>query len=154
MPFIQRLAWIKVQQNDKVHQQLSHLIDSSQSPEKKKTKGDNTTLKRLHNLYKSGHLKKASDGLITVSHIDTERGNHQSISVPTYMYPGLVQALHLKLDHPSKLQLQKLSCRYFYSPGFARVIEEISTKCVVCASLKQLFSESTVETQMFVLTFL
>ena len=68
MPFTQRAAWIKVQKNDRMHQQLAWLIDTSQSPEKKKTKGDNTILKRLHNLYKNGLLKKSSDGLITITH--------------------------------------------------------------------------------------
>ena len=153
MPFIQRSAWLKVQGTDKVHKQLSFLIDSSQSPERKRTKGDNTTLKRLHTLYKTGKLRKASDGLITVRHMDQDEGSRDAISVPTAMFPGLIQALHLKLDHPSKQQLQKLSCRYFYSPGFARIIDEVSTQCVVCASLKnlpkELFSESTVETPVF-----
>ena len=69
------------------------------------------------------------------------------------MFPGLIQAIHLKLNHPSKLQLSKLSSRYFYSPGFGRIIEEITSNCVVCASLKQLpeqlFSESTVKTPRF-----
>ena len=97
MPFTQRQAWITVQKNDKVHQELSKLIDSSQSPEKKKTNGDNTMLKRLHNLYKKGQLKKASDGLITVQYMDVNK-SYQAISVPGSIYPGLVQALHLKLE--------------------------------------------------------
>ena len=70
MPFTQRKSWIVIQKNDKVHQELAALIDSSQTPIKKRTKGDNTTLKRLHNMFKTGNLKKASDGLITVKHAD------------------------------------------------------------------------------------
>ena len=153
MPFTQRAAWLKVQKNDKMHQQLSWLIDSSQSPEKKKTKGDYTNLKRLHNQFKNGGLTKAKDGLITITHVDADGVSSQAISVPSSMYPGLIQALHLKLSHPSKAQMQKLSSRYFYSPGFARVIEEITDYCVVCAALKQLpkelFSESTTEVTAF-----
>ena len=153
MPFNQRSAWIKVQKNDKVHQQLAFLINTSQSPERRKTKGDNTILKRLHNLYKKGQLKMAADGLITVSQVDPKYGTYQAISVPSQMFPGLVQAIHLKLGHPSKLQLMKLLSRYFYSPGYARVVEEVTSNCVVCSSLKQLpeqlFSESTVETSTF-----
>ena len=123
MPFTQRAAWLKVQKNDKMHQQLTWLLNSSQSPEKKKTKGDNTVLKRLHNLYKNGMLKKSSDGLITITHVEPDGRSSQAISVPTAMYPGLIQALHLKLTHPSKLQLQRLSSRYFYSPGTARIVD-------------------------------
>ena len=153
MPFIQRSAWIKVQKNDKVHQQLAFLINTSQSPERKKTKGDNTILKRLHNLYKKGQLKQSTDGLITVSQVDPKHGTYEAISVPSQMFPGLVQAIHLKLDHPSKLQLTRLLFRYFYSPGYGRIVEEVTDNCVVCSSLKQLpaqlFSESTVETPTF-----
>ena len=105
MPFNQRSAWLKVQKNDKVHQQLAFLIETSQSPERKKTKGDNTTLKRLHNLYKKGQLKQATDGLITVTQVDPKHGSYEAISIPSQMFPGLIQAIHLKLGHPSKLQL-------------------------------------------------
>ena len=153
MPFTQRSAWLKVQKNDKMHQQLTWLIDSSQAPEKKKTRGDNTVLKRLHNLYKNGMLQKSRDGLITVTHEEPGRGSSQAISIPTSMYPGLIQALHLKLHHPSKLQLLKLSSRYFYSPGTARIVEEVTSNCNVCAALKQLppelFTESTVKNETF-----
>ena len=153
MPFFQRASWLKVQKNDKVHQQLSYLLENSLSPEKKKTKGDQTTIKRLHNLYKIGKLSKAADGLITVTSTDPDRGSSQAISIPSQIYPGLIQALHLKLDHPSKLQLQKLSARYFYCPGFARIIEEIVSNCTVCAALKKLpeevFSQSTEKSESF-----
>ena len=157
MPYTQRAAWLKVQMQDKTHQQLSWLIETSQTPEKKKTKGENTKLKLLHNLYKNGSLKKTSDGLITVTHVDMDRGNTQAISVPSDMYPGLIQALHLKLNHPSKAQMQRVSSRYFYSPGHTRIMEEISNNCSVCASLKQLpaelFSEITVENETFASNF-
>ena len=152
MPFTQRQAWIKVQKNDKVHQELCKLIDSSQAPEKKRTNGDNTVLKRLHNLYKKGQLRQTSDGLITVQHMENDK-TYQAISVPGSIFPGLVQALHLKLEHPSKLQLRKLLCRYFYSSGFDRIIEEITQNCLVCASLRSLpreiFSQSTTKTPVF-----
>ena len=141
MPFTQRPGWLKVQQNDRTHQQLPWLINTSQSPEKRKTKGDNTTLKLLHNLYKKGQLKKAPDGFITITHSNTDTGGSMAISVPHIMFPGLIQALHLKLNHPSKLQLERVSSRYFYSPGHARIVAEVTDNCDVCASLKQLPAE-------------
>ena len=94
MPYTQRNAWFKVQKNDPIHKKLSFLIDSSQLPDKKKTRGLNTYLKRLHNLYRNGQLKKARDGLITVTQTDPENVSHQAISVPSVMFPGLMQALH------------------------------------------------------------
>ena len=122
MPLTQRPGWLKVQQNDRTHQQLAWLINTSQSPERRKTKGDNTQLKLLHNLYKKGQLKKAADGFVTI----TDTGGSMAISVPHIMFPGLIQALHLKLNHPSKLQLERISSRYFYTPGHARIVAEVT----------------------------
>ena len=110
-------------------------------------------MKRLHNLYSKGQLKQSKDGLFTISNVNQDNGAYQAISVPTQIFPGLVQALHLTLQHPSKCQLQRLVNRYFYTPGAGRIIEEITSNCVTCASLKELpeilISESTVKTPTF-----
>ena len=157
MPYIQRNAWWKVQKNDPLHQKLTFLIDSSQLPDKKKTKGENTNLKRLHNLYRNGQLKKAKDGLITVTHTDPNGVSRQAISVPSVMFPGLMQALHLLLKHPSKVQRQRLSSRHFYCPGYTCIQDEISDNSAVCASLKQLpselLTESTAKNESFSTNF-
>ena len=90
MPFTQKPAWLKTQKADPTHQKLSWLIDNSQTPEKRKTNGENTRLKILHNLYTNGTLHKASDGLITVDRTDNDGGTSRAISVPYAMYPGLI----------------------------------------------------------------
>jgi len=69
------------------------------------------------------------------------------------MFPGLMQALHLKLNHPSKTQLQRVSARYFYAPGNARIIDEVTTNCPVCTSLRQLPPEVFTESTQLVDTF-
>ena len=74
MPFTQKPAWLKTQKADPTHQKLCWLIDNSQIPDKRKTKGENTRLKILHNLYTAGSLQKASDGFITVQHRDSDGG--------------------------------------------------------------------------------
>ena len=153
MPFTQRKGWLEVQKNDKTHRDLVHLMKNTQLPERKKTNGCYTTLKRLHNLYKRGYIKQSSDGLITMTSITHQNGEVTTISVPSNVFPGLIQALHLKLGHPSKMQLQKLCTRYFYCPGFGRIIEEVTSNCSVCAALKvlpkEVFSQSTTQTPTF-----
>ena len=153
MPFNQKPAWLKAQKSDPTHQKLCWLIDNSQTPDKKKTRGDNTRLKLLHNLYANGSLTKAGDGLITVLHTDSDGGTSRAISVPYAMYPGLVQALHLKFNHPSKNQLQKMCSKYFYTPGHTAIIDDVTESCNTCARLKQLppemFSESTAHNKVF-----
>ena len=66
MPFHQRKTWYNLQVSDSVHSKLRHLIEVSQSPEKRRTKGDYTRLKLMHNLYIKGDLRIEKDGLITV----------------------------------------------------------------------------------------
>ena len=66
MPYTQQSAWKQAQSQDKTLQALLELIKTGQSPEKKKTCKDYTTLKLLHNLYLKGSLKISNQGLITV----------------------------------------------------------------------------------------
>ena len=143
MLFYQRSAWLKTQQEDRAHRMLLDLINTSQSPEPKKTKGDFTTLKRLHGMYRSGTLKVSHDGLVVVSTPDMVGNSHEAISVPTRLFPGLIHALHIKLEHPSKHQLHKLVSRYFYSPGQTRIIDEVSDSCVMFTSLRNFLKNSS-----------
>ena len=86
------------------------------------------------------------DGLITVASTEQDGASYQAISVPTALYPGLIHALHRKLNHPSKAQLTKLIARYFYSPGYHRVVEEVTNACEMCMAIKQLPKEIFTET--------
>ena len=149
LPFTQRKTWIQAQKNDQTHQELLKLINTSQAPIKKKTGNENTKLKLLHNLYKEGKLKIMKDGLIMVKHKNDDGSYSQEISVPTVMFPGLIHALHIKLSHPSKLQLTKMIAKNFYTPGYCRIIEEVHNSCELCSAMKtlpkEIFSQSTGE---------
>ena len=153
MTFTQRAAWAKDQSDDRVHKMLFKLIETSGVPERKKTTGDYTRLKRLHNLYRNGQLKIETDGLITITSTDSSGNATKSISVPNNFFPGLVHALHLKLKHPSRAQMQRLVNRYFYCAGHTRIIDEVVSNCDLCRSLqelpRELFTESTSPTPMF-----
>ena len=61
-----------------------------------------------------------------------------AFSVPHSLYPGLTQALHIRLAHPSKTQLTSVMGKHFYSPGYMRIIEEITDNCLHCQSMKVL----------------
>ena len=110
-------------------------------------------MKRLHNLYRTGQLKVAHDGVVTVKHTDNAGNVYDAISVPAQFFPGLVHALHIKLSHPSRAQLQRLISRYFYCAGPSRILEEVVSSCTLCVSLKnlpkELFSQSTILNPVF-----
>ena len=91
----------------------------------------------LHNLYTQGKLYIDTDELVLVK-AENGRFNGAVISVPPSLFLGLMNALHIKLDHPSKAQLTSLVSRYFYTPGWRASIEDISLQCHQCATLRQL----------------
>ena len=153
MPFTQQNAWKHAQFGDKTLVTLRELIKTGQLPEKRKTCGDFTILKLLHNLFRKGDLQISSQGLITVSHTQESGVKSQAIVVPTSMYPGLVHAIHIKTMHASKQQMFRLMSRYFYTPGHQRVISEVVDRCHTCLSLKQLPKELFPETTGEILGF-
>ena len=136
MPMIQKSVWKNIQMNDSIHCKLLTLINTRQLPEARKTKGDNTKLKLLHNLYTQGKLF-IQDGLFLVK----SPGGHFNdaiISVPPAIFPGIANALHIRLDHPSKGQLSCLIARYFYTPGWRTIIEDLTNSCHQCSALRKL----------------
>ena len=56
------------------------------------------------------------------------------IVVPRQVLDGLLTALHLRLSHPSCLQLKKVVSRYFYA--LDKTIERVSLGCHPCAALR------------------
>ena len=135
MPFAQRSVWLNIQKGDSVHQQLTNLIRTGQLPQSKKTGGDNTRLKLLHNLYTQGKLQINKDGLILVRSQDGFFEG-SAISVPHVIFPGLVNAIHIRMDHPSKAQLCNVVSRFFYAPGWKAMTEQVSDNCHQCAALR------------------
>ena len=137
MPLTQKIPWKNIQNRDSVHNKLRELITTQQLPNTKKTNGPFTKLKLLHNKYTEGKLFIDKDSMFMVR---TPLGhfNGAAISVPHTIYPGLVSALHIQLDHPSRNQLSDLLDRYFYTPGGRAIVEDISENCVQCAAMKTL----------------
>jgi hypothetical protein len=60
------------------------------------------------------------------------------IVVPRSVLDGLLTALHFKLDHPSKYQLQLVMRRNFFALDMPAAIARVSDTCHTCASLKKL----------------
>ena len=150
-PLYQRNAWLDLQKKDKTHITLHKLITTGQAPEKK---SKDKSVKLLHNLFKRGLLFIAKDGLIQVKQPDLIHDiNYNAISVPLDYSSSLVQSLHLKLNHPSSYQLNKIMSRQFYCPGLPTIINEISANCNTCVRLKTLPKEirdfSTSPTECF-----
>ncbi|CAG2254384.1 unnamed protein product [Mytilus edulis] len=86
----------------------------------------------------------AKDGLLVVRRCDPLAPPNELIIVPRNVLDGLVTALHIKLDHPSKHQLNLVLKRHFYALDMPKAAEQASDSCHTCASLKR-FPKSLVE---------
>ena len=65
------------------------------------------------------------------------------IIVPRAVLHGLVTALDLKLDHPSKHQFQLVMKRHFYALDITIAVDQVTDSCHVCSSLQK-FPDSLV----------
>ena len=72
--------------------------------------------------------------------VKTPEGSFEGsvISVPPSLFPGVINALHIRLEHPSKAQLTSLVSRYFYTPGWKSIVEEVCNNCHQCAAVRKL----------------
>ena len=137
LPLTQRKTWLEVQKKDSAIEKFRHLVSVGQSPNKHKTKGEHTVIKKLFRLYVAGDLMIDKDGAVLVKTKDGAYSGYAMV-VPLSIYPGLIHTLHLRLDHPSKSQLTALTQRYFYCHGFQAIIEQVTESCLQCSSVKKL----------------
>ena len=137
MPFAQKKAWTDLQHNDNVHNTVRYLVKVGQRPNKHKTKGDNTLIKHLYGYFIEGKLKVDDEGTILVK-VPQGHFNGFALSIPSTYAPGLIQALHFRMQHPSKAQLTALVSRYFHTIGLQRLISEVSDNCHQCLALRPL----------------
>ena len=131
MPFIQKKTWLGQQLTDGVHVKVKQLITTGQHPDKRKTCGDNTVIKKLYGLYRAGDLIIEPDGLMMVKVRDGHIGG-KVISVPYKLMPGIAFSIHVRMGHPSKGQLWSLMSRYFYCHGGQAIVHSVVENCVQC----------------------
>ena len=130
LPFTTRSAWINIQ---------------SECPDLRRThahlKQGTRPLKKLTNIKDvKRYLNVASiakDRLLVVRHCDPLSPPSDLIIVPRSVLDGLVTALHIKLDHPSKHKLSLVLKRHFYALNMSKAIDHASDSWHTCATLKR-----------------
>ena len=131
VPFSSRNSWHEIQQScENLRRAAAHLKQGT-TPSKKQTHVKD--VKRYLNL-----AKVAKDGLLVVSQQDPLRATQEKIIVPRKYLHGLLVSIHLKLLHPSKMQLKKVFTRAFYALDVDKAIHEVSQSCHTCASLQNM----------------
>ena len=130
LPYKSRPAWLSLQAEcadlRRVH---SHLRQGTRPSKKSTTIRD---VKRYLNV-----ATISSDGLLVVRKTEPLMHSGETIIVPRQALPGLLTALHIRLDHPSKHQLKLAVQRHFYALDLDNAIMDVTNSCHTCISLKQ-----------------
>lgn len=123
-----RAAWKAVQQDcpdlRRVH---AHLAQGTR-PSRKETKLSD--IRRYLNT-----VIIAKDGVLTVAMTSPMMPKTERIVVPRQIVAGLLTAMHLQLQHPSKYQLGKVFSRTFFALDFDKSISSVVEHCHACKSL-------------------
>ena len=131
VPFSTRSSWHEIQQScQDLRRAKAHLVQGT-SPSKKQTKIKD--VKRYLNI-----VKIAKDGLLVVKQQDPLRPAQEKIVVPRQYIHGLLVSIHLKLLHPSKMQLKKVFSRAFYALDIDKAVQEVGQSCHTCVSLQSM----------------
>ena len=137
LPFTTRSAWRQIQLDCPdlrgVH---SYLIQGTR-PSKKIT-----NIRDVKRYLSSVSI--ASDGLLVVKHTQPFVPVAEAIVVPRSVLDGLLTALHVKLNHPSRHQFQMVLQRQYFALDMNDAISRVTSACNACASLKS-FSSSLVK---------
>lgn len=142
MPFTNRATWLATQLEcpdlRRVHAHLTH----GTRPTKKETKIPD--VKR--------YLKETSvsrDGLLVVTHSQAFQPLRERIVVPRSVLDGLLTAIHIRFNHPSRHQSRQLFGRYFFALDLDRALQSVDTSCHHCNALRYIppqFSPQTTST--------
>ena len=131
LPFTSRSAWLSTQQEcPDLRRTHSHLIQGTR-PSKKLTNVKD--VKRYLHVASIG-----KDGLLVVKRNEPFTPSRECIIIPRSVLPGLLTALHIKLEHPSSYQLKQVAHRYFYALDMDSTIEDVTTSCHQCSSMKKI----------------
>ena len=140
LPYSNRSAWHETQSEcSDLHCTHAHLSQGTH-PSKKAT-----NIKDIKCYLQVATI--TSDGLIVVHKTDPFSPARECVIVPRSVFPGLVTALHIKLNHPSPHQLKQVIRCYFFALDLDSYVDEVYSACHHCASLhsfpKPLVKQST-----------
>ena len=137
LPFTTRSAWLSIQSEcPDLRRTHAHLKQGTRPSKKTANVKD---VKR--------YLSVASisrDGMLVVRRNDPLVPSTELIIIPRSVLDGLVTALHIKLDHPSRHQLELVMKRHFYALDLPKAIDRAYNSGHTCLSLQK-FPDSLIK---------
>ena len=129
LPFTSRSAWRQIQNDCPDLRRVHAHLKQGTRPSKKLT--NVRDVKRYLN-----SVSIASDGLLVVNRTLPFTPVADAIVVPRSVLDGLLTALHIKLNHPSRHQFQMVLQRQFFALDMNDAISRVTSACHTCTSLR------------------
>ena len=130
LPFTTRPAWFNVQNECPDLRRVCAHLKQGTNPSKKLT--NVRDVKRFLNV-----TSISKDGLFVVQGQQPLSHPIELIVVPRFVLDGLLTAIYIKLDHPSKNEFQMVVQCHFFALDMSASITRESDSCHTCASLKK-----------------
>ena len=143
VPFSSRSGWHEMQvSDDSLRRACAHLKQGT-TPSRKST--------NIHDVKRYLQVARISrDGLLIVLSHSPMIGKVEKIVVPRDYLHGLLECLHLKLQHPSKSQLRQVFNRAYYALGLDDALDAVMKNCHACLALSDMpnkFMKQSMTTQ-------
>ena len=131
VPFSSRSGWHELQvSDDSLRRTCAHLRQGTTPSRKSTSIGD---VKRYLQV-----ARVARDGLLVVESHSPSLGKTERIVVPRVYLHGLLECLHLSLDHPTTSNLRKVFNRSYYALNLDEALKAVFQNCHVCVSLSDM----------------
>ena len=130
LPFTSRTSWLAIQSEcPDLRRTRAHLHQGTR-PSKKLTK-----IRDVKRYLNATTIAKDGLGLLVVCRNESLAPCREAIVVPRQVLDGLLTALHLKLDHPSRHQMKMVVRRYLFALDMDKHINIVCDGCHQCAAL-------------------
>ena len=130
LPFTNKGTWAPIQEQCPDLRNVIKFLTNGTRPGRK---GRNL---RQVKRYLNANVVISDHGTLVVRQVEPFNPVSERIVVPQQVLHGILTALHLKLEHPTCLQLTRVFNRYFYALYADKAISQCCKSCHVCASLK------------------
>ena len=130
IPLGSRAAWLEIQRSNEQCRQFLDQVKYGQLPRKRDKMKNN-----LNKMWKNCSIE--NDLIVCKSFDDILMKERSRVFVPAEFLQSILTVMHVRLDHVSSFQLEKVFNRYFFGISTKTICDEISEECSLCISLQK-----------------
>lgn len=133
VPYTNPTTWLAIQAEcQDITKVVFHLTQAT------RPKAKDTNIKDVKRYLNTCTLSKSNNKLLVHTTHSPFLPDVECTVVPRSVIHGLLTALHLRLEHPAKQQLLKVTTRHFYALDLDQAVSSITEYCHQCATIRPL----------------